>query len=202
MLKKISESISESLVVSGIVSEENREAYIYGVELLFPQIIFYFVVLVVALITKTVVTSFVFVAMYKTLRQYTGGFHCKTAEKCLAVSVLIYMPIILLGSLSCPIVDAVMAVAALISSIILLVFSPIENENKPLDNGEKRKYKRIASIVTAIALLITIVTFLFSIKKIFYGVSWAISADAGLIILTLRRCKHEKDNTEGGSGNG
>ncbi len=41
MFRKLSESIANLLITNNIVADENRDAYIYGLELLFPQILFW-----------------------------------------------------------------------------------------------------------------------------------------------------------------
>lgn len=202
MFRKLSESIAGLLITNNIVSDENREAYIYGLELLFPQIIFYLGILVIAIFTKTILLSLLFLITYKVLRQYTGGYHCKSAEMCLVVSILIYIILLLLFYFNSEIIDMVLVIVSVIVSGIILRFSPIEDKNKPLDNLEKRKYRKLSIAITLVAVFFIIISFYLSFKPIFYALTWSISADAVLILLTLRRCKNEEDNIEGSSSNG
>lgn len=202
MFRKISENIAGMLVANDIVTDENRDAYIYGLELLIPQILFYIGLLIISLFTKTLLLSFLFVVTYKALRQYTGGFHCKSAEVCLIVSVLIYLILILLFYFHLKIVDMLMITASMTASVILFRFSPVEDKNKPLDNIEKTKYRNLSIIANIIAISLIIISFFLNLREIFYAVAWSLSADAVLILLTIRRCNNEEDNLKGGSSIG
>lgn len=202
MFRKLSESVANLLITNNIVVEGNREAYIYGLELLFPQILFYFGILVIAIFTKTILLSLLFVISYKVLRQYTGGFHCKSAEACLVVSILMYLPLLLLFKLNLDLVDMMLLVTSIIASIILFWFSPIEDGNKPLDSTEKSVYRKLSIILTIIAIFAILICFALSIRVIFYAVAWSLSADAVLIILTLRRCKNEENDIKDSGSNG
>lgn len=202
MLRKLSESITRLLITNDIVSDENREAYIYGLELLFPQIIFYVGILVIAVFTNTILLSILFVITYKALRQYTGGYHCKSAEICLVVSVLIYLMLLFLFYFNSEIVDMSLITVSIISSIIIFRFSPIEDKNKPLDNIEKIKYRKLSVIVTIIAIFLVMISFFLNYREIFYAVAWSLSVDAVLILLTTRGCKNEENDIKDSGGNG
>ncbi len=202
MFRKMSERIAGLLIANDIVSDENRDAYIYGLELLIPQILFYIGLLVISLFTKTLLLSLLFVVTYKVLRQYTGGFHCKSAEACLVVSVLIYLILLLLFNFRLAIVDMLLITVSITASVILFRFSPVEDKNKPLDDIEKIKYRRLSVIVTILAIFLIIISFFLNLRKIFYAVAWSLSADAVLILLTIRRCNNEEDDFEGSSNNG
>ncbi len=202
MFRKLSESIANLLITNNIVADENREAYIYGLELLFPQILFYFGILVIAIFTKTILLSLLFVISYKVLRQYTGGFHCKRAEVCLVVSILMYLPLLWLFNLNLAIIDMVLIITSIIASIVIFWYSPIEDRNKPLDSTEKRVYRKLSIILTIIAIFAVLICFSLNIRVIFYAIAWSLSADAVLIILTLRRCKNEENDIKDSSGNG
>lgn len=91
MLQILAKKITASLVLNKIISTDDMEAYTYGLELLIPKLVLYLLVFILAALTKTVVVSLLFVVMYMSLRKYTGGFHCKTAERCLCVSLLIHI---------------------------------------------------------------------------------------------------------------
>lgn len=202
MFRKISESIAGLLVANDIVSDENRDAYIYGLELLFPQIVFYIGILVISLFTKTILLSLLFIITYKALRQYTGVFHCKGAEVCLVVSILIYAILVSLFYFRSVMVDMVLIAASVMALIIIFRFSPIEDKNKPLDDIEKSKYRKLSIAITIMAVLSIIISFSLNLREIFYAVAWSLSADAVLILLTLRRCKNEENNIKDSGSNG
>lgn len=91
MFKILADESALLLISHKIIDEENRDAYTYGLELFFEKAFLYAIIFIIAIFTKTILFSIAFIVTYKALRQYTGGFHCKTAEMCLVISILIYL---------------------------------------------------------------------------------------------------------------
>lgn len=202
MLKNLAEDLAQILAANNIIKVEDCDAYRYGFELLISKIIMYAIVLIIALLTNTLLFSVLFIGMYMVLRQYTGGFHCKSAEMCLVVSVLIYLIVLLFYLVNSINIKLIFAAISLTIPLLVLAFSPIESTNNPLTKDEKDKYHRMAVIVSMILLLIMCVALLINVDVLFYASSESLTADAVLIILSLRRSKNEKDGYEGDGYNG
>lgn len=202
MFKNLADEAALLLIKQNIVVEEKREAYTYGFELFFEKLFFYGIILIISILTKTLLFSALFIFTYKMLRQYTGGFHCKTAELCLVVSVLIYSTMVLLYMLNMDAIKFALAIGALISTIVIFVFSPRESKNRPLESEEKKKYRTVSVLIAAIAMIIVAFSYILDISFLFYSASCSLTADAVLIILSLRRCKNEEDTVENVGGNG
>lgn len=202
MLKNLAESLAQILAANKIIKVEDCDVYRYGLELVISKIIMYTIVLIIALLTNTMLFSVLFIGMYMLLRQYTGGFHCKSAEMCLVVSVLMYLIVLLFYLVNLINVKIIFAMISLIIPLLVLIFSPIESANNPLTTEEKKKYHRSAVIVSIILLFTMCVALLINIDVIFYASSESLTADAVLIILSLRRSKNEKDCYESNGCNG
>ncbi len=196
MFKNLADDAAVMLITHNIVAEEKREAYTYGFELLFESLFFFGITFIIALLTKTLIFSTLFIFSYKMLRQYTGGFHCKTAEMCLAVSIIIYLVILLLYMMNVDLIEFSLAIGVFISTIIIFIFSPRESKNRPLESGEKKKYRVMSIIIAAIIALVAAISYRLNISFLFYSSSCSLTADAVLIILSLRRCKDERENAE------
>ncbi len=194
MFKKIADEITILLITHNVVLEEKREAYTYGLELFFEKLFFYGIIFIIALFTQTLAFSTLFIFLYKMLRQYTGGFHCKTAENCLVVSVMIYLIILLLYKLNLNLIEFALIMGTFISIIIVFIFSPRESKNRPLENEEKIRYRVRSIVIAVITALIAAVSYRINISTIFYSASCSLTADAVLIILSLRRCENEEEN--------
>lgn len=133
MLKSIAEEVTVLMAANNIIKTEEIEAYTYGLELIIPKVILYAVILVVSLITDTFLMSVAFVILLMCLRRYSGGFHCKTAEICLLVSFLMYLLAIFGYEFVSFIPNMVYGISTVLSSVIVLIFSPVEDKNRPLD---------------------------------------------------------------------
>lgn len=202
MFKNLADEAALLLITHNVIAEEKREAYTYGFELFFEKLFFYGIVFIIALLTRTLLFSALFIFAYKMLRQYTGGFHCKTAELCLVVSVLIYLVVMLLYMVDMNRIEFVLAIGALVSTIIIFIFSPRENINRPLEDGEKKKYRTVSIIISTITAIVATVSYKLDISFLFYSTSCSLTADAVLIILSLGRCKNEDNTAEGSGSNG
>ncbi|MCM1256685.1 MAG: accessory gene regulator B family protein [Roseburia sp.] len=82
-----------------------------------------------------------FEVCYMTLRIFAGGYHASTPGKCLWFtygSTCICMVFIFMV----PLINYIFAILILIFDGIIFVTTPIQSENKPLCNMEKRVYHR------------------------------------------------------------
>lgn len=201
MFKQWAKDISLMLIANKIITFENREAYSYGIELFLFKTSLYIIVAVIAIITNTLIPSAIFVVSYTLLRQYNGGYHCKTAEMCMIISIFMYLIFLLLYKLDYGNIKKFFLISSCISLLPIAVFSPVENINNPLTVKEKRKYHIISVAIAVILVGIMMFGHIFDVNNIFYAISYALTADAVLIILGLRRNKNEKACNESDSNN-
>lgn len=195
MFKKCADKLSLMLASNNIISDDDLEAYSYGIELFLFKGTFFLIVLIISLFTNTFISSAIFIVSYTLIREYSGGYHCKTAEMCLFVSIFIYLVLLMLCKFGLPQIENALFILSLLSIVPIIIFSPVENINKPLTESEKKKF-RIAAVIIGLALLTAaLLTFFLRINYIFYSISYALTADAVLIILSQRREKNEENNS-------
>ena len=197
MLKSIAEEVTVVMAANDIIKTEEMEAYTYGLELLIPKVILYVVILVVSLITDTFLMSVAFVILLMSLRRYSGGFHCKTAEICVIVSFLMYLLAIFGYEFVSFIPNMVYGVSTVLSSVIVLIFSPVEDKNRPLDETEKKLYRQKAMIALSFILILEVASLILEFRALSYLSACSLTANAVLILLSqTRRCKYESNNPE------
>lgn len=195
MIEKLSGRLADMLVRENMIPVSERDIYAYGAELFMLKVLFYSALLAAALVTRTLAEGVVFTFTYLFLRQYSGGYHCKTPFRCMAVSMLLYLSMTAVYRTGTEAAGIVLITAAVLSFGTVVIFSPSESEGNPLTDGERKKYRIIASIVSGIYLLISAVTFISGLDMIFYPLTWSLAADAALIIINKTGGKkHEKDN--------
>ncbi len=192
MLKSIAEEVTVLMAANNIIKTEEIEAYTYGLELIIPKVILYAVILVVSLITDTFLMSVAFVILLMCLRRYSGGFHCKTAEICLLVSFLMYLLAIFGYEFVSFIPNMVYGISTVLSSVIVLIFSPVEDKNRPLDETEKVLYRQKAMIALCIIHALEFAALIFEFRALSYLSACSLTANAVLILISqIRRCKNE-----------
>lgn len=192
MLNSIAKKIAVTLAFNDIIKTDEIEAYSYGLELLVPKVILYVAILIVSIITNTFLISFFFVIMLMSLRRYTGGFHCKTAEVCFLFSFLIYLMVLFGYNYAQYIPKSIYGLSSAISAIIVFAFAPVEDINRPIDNNEKIQFRKKALISLALIILIEIFAILFRFDVLCYVSACSLTVNAVLILLATGRCKYEK----------
>ena len=78
MLERLSNRLADKLLSEKLISESERDIYAYGMELFLLRVVFYSVILLTAIVTDTLFIGAVFSIVYLSLRQYAGGYHCKS----------------------------------------------------------------------------------------------------------------------------
>lgn len=189
MLKKLADEISVRMVRNKTIDIDDRECYSYGLELLFSKIIFYVVIIIISLLTHAFWVTIFFIVTYMWLRKYSGGYHCKTSEICLLLSIILALINILLYKFSIDFPVDNMRITWLIGSgiayIIILIFSPIASPNKPITLTEKKKYKIITMLLSTAIMTAIVLSFCFKCNVIFYPSSYAMVIDAALMLLSF-----------------
>lgn len=195
MYKHLAESLATLLAANRIIDIERQECYSYGLELFLFKFTLYIIILIISLLTNTFFISLIFTVSYLLLRQYTGGYHCKTAEACMITSIFIYVLMLLLYNVGICNYSVYLLICNLLSYLVILIRAPIENENNPLEIREIKAYRIISIIVSSILIVLCVVLHLLSLNNYIFPISFAMTADAVLILITPRRKKNEKGNS-------
>lgn len=170
MIADFAEKISNTMVDRGIVQKEDVELYQYGIE---NSIIVAGNLLASALfgiLTGRLGVVLVFLLFYSTLRTYSGGVHCKSKLGCFILSMLILLvPVFsyewVMEMVTFPVIFAV----GVIAIVVILVLSPVESINKPLDDEERKYYKRISHCIVTLQGCVLAFLYCMDIYEYFYA---------------------------------
>lgn len=195
MYKNLADRIATQLSANKIIDINNQEIYSYGLELFLFKFTLYAIILIISLLTDTFLISLIFTASYMLLRQYTGGYHCKTSETCMITSILIYTFMLLLYNLEFYSQGLLLMILILISFLIILIKAPIENENNPLEKYELKKYRFLSLILSTVLTILSVLLFYFNFQVLSFSISYALTADAVLLLISTRRKRHEENNS-------
>lgn len=164
MLHRLSESIAFFLLSRQCFEKEELDVYVYGVELVFSSAIGILLILVLSIVFSMLWEGLLFFVAFTLLRSFTGGYHCYSYLRCNMLYVGTFLICVLLYRWLVPITPAVWAVTVpslLLSGGIVIKFSPVEHENKPLGAAQKKSCRKKAIAVymgvavAAVALLLT-----------------------------------------------
>lgn len=139
---------------SDVVKAEDAEIYIYGINQILVSVLNVSTALIIGSIFGAFFEIAVFMAAYIPLRSFAGGFHAKTPLRCYIFSVIMLIGVSI-GFKYLHLIAWVYYAILAAAFVIVLVLSPVEDKNKPLDDLEYKVYKRRAIIIAVIELAVT-----------------------------------------------
>ncbi len=164
MFSQITEKIVGNMVKQNLIQQENKSIYQYGINQLFNMTLNIVTFLIVGILYHMILQTIIFTAAYIPLRIYAGGFHASTPFKCwivsglMLVAVLSVMKYLRFG-------EDMYDVGALAASLIILILSPVEDKNKPLDEKEELVYKVRCIIVFFIEAVVVLIFKFFQFEQ-------------------------------------
>lgn len=149
---KMSEKIVNWLIRQKAISTEEGELYAYAVHCLLSLLYPIVFAVGVGAIFGMVVEALVMIMPFILVRKFAGGFHADSLQKCLIISSIVITVSLEIAK----IIDYSLILNAIYiaASVMLIVFSPIDSENKRLDYDDKIFCKKITMFIVLILLFI------------------------------------------------
>ena len=142
------------LIKNSAISEENRELYeyaVYSAELLILPVI---MAIVIGWLLGSPVNGVLLIIPFMFLKKYSGGYHAKKLSICMIISTILLTAMI--GLSICDIKPIYMYMATCIAIIELCLVSPIQSDNKVLNEKEIRHYKKVVVMQLVVCSIIII----------------------------------------------
>lgn len=182
MFASIAEKITTQLEANNAIKSEDRSIYQYGIQQGLSILLNWFTTLLVGIITGMFWESIIFSAAYMLLRRYAGGFHAKTPVRCYIYSSTMVVAVLLAIKLL-PLTKIVYFCLFAVGSLIVVLFAPVEDKHKPLDETEQHVYRKRTRSILAFECCIFLLSVVMQVK-LFYGtVSLAILSLAFLVLM-------------------
>lgn len=160
MGSRISAIITDYLYNQGAIKDEDKEIYVYGFDCFILSLFQTIILLVIGVITNSIIDSVVFVIVFALIRRYSGGYHAETKIACtiwtsaMLVGAISFVNVVNIGEMK-----FLIFLMMVFNAIIIILYAPIRNENKPLNPilvGENRRKAIICTaIISVLALLLS-----------------------------------------------
>ena len=153
-MKKITDKIFFAIINKNIMVDE--EVVKYVLEIIFTKVLFAIIIVSIGILTKCFLESIIYTITFSLLRQYGGGYHAETKQKCFVLSVLMLICAIFITkkAQSCDVFIILEAVITFLSVIYIITIAPIDTPNKRLDADELRIYGKRTGITVCILVII------------------------------------------------
>lgn len=146
-MNKLSKCVVTWLIKNGTILEEDRELYEFAAYSFFISISPVVSVMIIGGMMGKMIESILIIVPFMFLRKFSGGFHARHAWVCMIFScVILFICVYISTHITYGILINIAVICAAIS---LMLFSPIDSENRRLGLSEKKEFK-----VTTIILVI------------------------------------------------
>lgn len=178
MIEKCANIIADWLISCNVVEETDKELYSYAVYSILLSLSPLALAIGFGICMGCVRQSFTIIMPFVIIRKFSGGYHTKHAWSCLIWSCLLLLLCIVMSFyVKCGWKTALITVGAAVS---LVCFSPIDNENRTLDQEEYSRYKRMTAVLVITFLCIDALLFVCQLYTYSICISIGIVLSAGL----------------------
>lgn len=150
MITYVSNLCMNYLVKHKVVFPENTTEYNwlkYGIEITLSTVLGYALIFIIAVITGTLFQGAIYLFVFTTLRQYSGGYHSATYAKCNLTFVSCFLVYLLLLHMFPKGLYEIHLAIGIIELLLAIYIFPIENKNKPFKTKTHYKKCRIISLI-------------------------------------------------------
>lgn len=165
MFVKIADNIVKWMLNSQIIEENKAVICRWGISHILDTAFNISTFLIIGILFNMPVETIVFTLGYIPLRIYAGGYHAKTPFRCWCLSniILAISLVIVQNAEKCYIAFGILSLIAVMGLIILM---PVEDLHKPLDENDRKKYKKRGVAILAVEICISVVFALLHHSKI------------------------------------
>ncbi len=164
-----------------MISEDEKELYLYGIQLLSEKLLGLCSILLICVFTGRLLQGAVFYMAYSLLRKYAGGYHAGRFITCYISSCLTVFICVMLSFL--PFAQITSLVLILISSPVVFVLAPAEHSAKPLEECEKHRYRKLTRIIAVCELCLFAVLYAFELYSLCFSMGCAFLLLSALLLL-------------------
>jgi accessory gene regulator B len=189
MLNRIVKKISLSFCNNNIINKEDIEIYEYGLEILILTVFEVVSIILISMFLNKLLMTLLFILSFCSLRMFAGGYHAKTSIHCYLEFLSVYIVYLILQHLPLPLAVIPIAISA-ISELIVLLYAPIDNENKRLSTENTKRCRLISILVVSVGTLAVVIL---SLTKSNFTYCISLGQLAAAILLLAVKIKTRKE---------
>ena len=183
----LSRKIVDWLVNNNKIGPEKEELYKYSALIAIQSSINILATLLLGFIFDAFFENICFFISFKILRKYSGGLHSSKFSTCFLISIVSNIAILIAIKMFEFYPNYYLAIIIeVVSFLIVIIFAPITNKNKPITEKERRIYKLVVCVVSLILVGISIILCLNKSSYVF-ALSLAMLLNSVLIIVEMIR---------------
>ncbi len=175
-----------------LISEEDRELYRYGIQLLAEKLLGLCSILLICILTGRVLQGVVFYLSYSMLRKYAGGYHAGKFITCYLSSCFMVFLCVMLSFL--PFASVTSLILFALGASVVFLLSPAQHSARPLEDCEKRVYRKRTRLTLLLEFLIFTALYLLKLYSLCFVMGCAVFLLG--VLVALQYIANRKNNTE------
>ena len=180
MIHKISGAITKWLVKAGAISEEDKELYEYAAFSFLFTLLPLALVLILGAVFGMLLEGVLLILPFMLIRKFSGGYHLKSSVVCtISSTVLLSLFLLVIRVVTAHSAYPAYSIAVGMSVLLLIVLSPIDSEERRLNERERIVFKK-AAVVIALA-----VGAVYAVLMLCSQPGMAVSVGSGLVLSAL-----------------
>ena len=143
------------------IEENDREIFVFGLEIILSSVASIITVFLISIPFRQFLGTVFYLIMFIIIRQFTGGYHANSYQRCFFTFVFIYLlTTLLVLFVSTETAQTLTIVFSWTSVFPVFLFAPVRNKNRELTLKETVKFRKISRMsVCLLAGLLTVSVF-------------------------------------------
>lgn len=163
-MEKVTKNITNWLIENGAIEDSDVELYEYAIYSIIITISPLLLVLFIGIGMGTALEGVIMILPFMCIRKFSGGYHAKNSGVCLISSCIILVFCMWLAT--CLEYGSWVMVGTTVCVLSLCVNSPIDSENKRLEQSEKAQYQKITIGLSSVFYVIHCICVCTGFRKI------------------------------------
>lgn len=185
MILGLAKKAASRLANKGYIPLDDVDLIAYGFFAVLSKFIYGAICVISGLVFNRFVESIVFYISFLFIRKYAGGFHASSEIKCFIASTCSIICAIACIHLASEIQTFryVMMFVSVLSTVLIVFYSPVASQENPLSVTETKKYARISIIRITCLILLLIVFCTFNFLNYSLSICGAIIIESILLLI-------------------
>lgn len=197
MINKLALKTARKFVKSDNTKYNSIEIYQYGFFVLYSNLIFFFLIVILGVIFNVFLSSVIFYFAFFLIRQFAGGYHAATETRCEILSTLSILACIAVIRLSKTYdFQTVLLIISAISAVCIFVFCPLDTPEKPLSDKEFKYFRKVSWLTLLMIVVAIIVSYIFKFQMVLVPCCLSLILESVLLVAgkVKRVLKKNNDN--------
>lgn len=195
MINKLALKTALKFIRNSDIRYNKVEIYQYGFFVLFSNLIFLFLTIILGAIFDVFLSSIIFYLAFFSIRQFAGGYHASTETRCEVLSTLSILACIVVIKLA-KIYDfqTVLLLITILSAVCIFAFCPLDTPEKPLSEKEFKYFRKVSWLILLVIITAIVVSYVFKFQIVTVPCCLSLILESILLIAGKVKRVSQKNN--------